>query len=924
MPNNKKTFKNFLNSMSNIIFTTVSSGFSFFAIFLFILLLAGQIFLPDERDAHNKFDTFNTGWEKILDDGTTLPVTLPHSVKDTPGKVVSFRTTLPNNLIKFPTLCIRSIWQDIDVYIDGQLRISYNTENSRFLGENSPIRYIMVHLHPADSGKTIIIETKSTITDYSGRLDNIYIGDELGIWLHLITSSGMRTVLEFTLLILSIVTIVICEILHLFYKRRMELAYLGWGTFFTALWLVSEIKFRQLFISNISTLSNITFLSLMLIPYPFISYINTIQKSRYKIWHSISLALVGIATLAVTILQLTGVAEFRNTIVYDHIALVISIIILFFTVIADIITGRVKDYIFVAVGMLGIIVGAFAEMAIFYLRGSNTLGSSISIGLIFLLFMATLKTGRDFFKAERDRQLAISANEAKAQFLANMSHEIRTPINTILGMSEMILRENEDRTISGYAGNIHNASHMLLALINDVLDFSKIEAGQLNLLEAPYHSASLIVDEFNLLENRAASKNLQINLDVDSNLPSVLYGDEIRIKQILTNLLTNAVKYTKEGSITLKADFKTNGEDDIILCFYVTDTGVGIKSEHIDRLFDSFIRVDETKNRNIEGTGLGLNITHRLVKLMNGSISVKSEYGKGSTFYVELPQRVIDSTPVENIRILDTDYRNNKNIKKESFTAPSAHVLIVDDNETNLTVISSLLKRTLLQCDLVSSGAEALSKTRENSYDIILMDHMMPELDGIETLKLIKNDSTNKNLYTPVIALTANAIAGCREMYLGHGFTDYLSKPVNTAKLEAMLIEYLPKELVILTENKPSVTQRLISRPTDEINRKKIINQWGNSEEFYNTILEAYYKQGVEYLYKLRDCFQKKDWNEYAIIVHSLRSSSLKIGADNFAIDSLRHETAIKEHDENFILGNFNSYLKNLESLLRTIKEIIK
>lgn len=397
-------------------------------------------------------------------------------------------------------------------------------------------------------------------------------------------------------------------------------------------------------------------------------------------------------------------------------------------------------------------------------------------------------------KAEKD--VAVLANEAKARFLAHMSHEIRTPINSIVGMNELILRESKDNTITEYAQNIYTSSKMLLGLINDILDFSKIESGQLEVIKRSYHTASMIADEINLLEERAKKKNLTIYQDIDETLPSELYGDELRIKQIITNLMTNAVKYTSEGSITLRMNYKMVNHSELILAISVIDTGMGIRQKDMDKLFESFTRLDEKKNRAIEGTGLGLNITRQLITLMNGTIRVESEYGKGSAFYVEIPQNIINMTPIGEVKTSAKQIKERKQVEKNHFTAPEAKILVVDDNEMNLEVVKGLLKRTLIQLDTAESGHECLQKTREKQYDIIFMDHMMPELDGIETLKLLKKETDNPNYQTVVVVLTANAISGSREMYMEQGFTDYLSKPIEAWMIEDMLIKYLPNSLI--------------------------------------------------------------------------------------------------------------------------------
>lgn len=391
------------------------------------------------------------------------------------------------------------------------------------------------------------------------------------------------------------------------------------------------------------------------------------------------------------------------------------------------------------------------------------------------------------------RAEALRASQAKSEFLANMSHEIRTPINAILGMNEMILREDISPEIQEYARNIQVSGDALLSIINDILDFSKIESGKMELTPVNYDPHKLIEACETLITPRIINKNLEFIIKYDPSIPKCLYGDEVRVRQILINLLTNAAKYTEEGTVTLFAEWNKISDDVGYLCFKVKDTGIGIKPENQKALFEAFQRVDEQKNRNIEGTGLGLSITNKLLSLMNGDISVSSEYGKGSEFIVDIPQKIVDGAPsgeyTKKVNSAKYEY-------KEAFRAPEAHILAVDDYKMNLTVLKGLLKKTEVKLDLAMSGREAIELASKNPYHLILMDHMMPEMDGIETMKIIKS-TPGPNSRTPVIMLTANAIQGVEEQYLSEGFEGYLTKPIDSKALEAELKKYIPDELIL-------------------------------------------------------------------------------------------------------------------------------
>ncbi len=432
-------------------------------------------------------------------------------------------------------------------------------------------------------------------------------------------------------------------------------------------------------------------------------------------------------------------------------------------------------------------------------------------GICFVMtWFQNLMFERENEMAREETKKVEELNRSQNRFFSSMSHEIRTPINSVLGLNEIILRQPDaSEEILKDAANIRGAGRMLLALINDILDFSKIEAGKMDIVPTNYSIASTISEIVSMILQRAEDKGIEFNVELDPSIPSELYGDEVRIKQILINLLNNAIKYTREGSVTLHVEKETVDEGNVILIFTVTDTGLGIKQDVIPVLFDAFQRVDEDKNVGIEGTGLGLSIVKQLVELMGGTITVDSVYTQGSTFTVALKQKVTRADAVGSIDIKEYDNQSPNGEYKPDFTAEDARILIVDDNEMNLMVESKLLDGTLVEIDTASGGEEALSKTLSERYDLILMDHLMPGMDGIETLSHIRNQQGGLNNHVPVIALTANAGSEMRELYLSSGFEDYLVKPVTGRALAAMLVTHLPSSKVSLNEDISSGQVRL-------------------------------------------------------------------------------------------------------------------
>ncbi len=434
-------------------------------------------------------------------------------------------------------------------------------------------------------------------------------------------------------------------------------------------------------------------------------------------------------------------------------------------------------------------------------RRDQFLDTYVTMMMIAIMLGVLLKFQNMIYREEREtirrQQIALEeANETKSRFLANMSHEIRTPINTIIGLNEMNLREEISAEVEENCVNIQRASKILLSLINDILDLSKIESGKMEIIERQYETGAMLSELVNFHWIRAHEKNLEFLLDISPDIPSMLYGDDMRIRQVLTNLITNAIKYTRKGSVTLHVSCERIGNNKVRLKYAVTDTGIGIRKENIQYLFDSFKRVDEKTNLAIEGTGLGLSISHQLVNLMGGQLTVDSVYQRGSTFTVILEQRIVHDIPMGDMEHFMRKSGAGRHVYHQSFEAPEGRVLVVDDNEMNRMVAVKLLRATKLKVDTAASGAECLKMTKEHFYHIIFMDHMMPQMDGIETLKNLRRQENGLCRESIVVALTANAISGADKVYERNGFDGYLVKPINSILLEAMILKFLPEDIV--------------------------------------------------------------------------------------------------------------------------------
>ena len=530
---------------------------------------------------------------------------------------------------------------------------------------------------------------------------------------------------------------------------------------------------------------------------------------------------------------------------------------------------------------------------------------------------------------------ATAAAEAKSSFLANMSHEIRTPINAVLGMNEMILREAQDEEIRGYAQNIQSAGTALLSLINDILDISKIESGKMELMPEKYQLGGLIYDILLVVQPRIEKKGLQLVLDVDENIPNELYGDEVRIRQIITNIMTNAVKYTEKGSVTLRVKMEKKDARHIILKVAVKDTGIGIK-ESKEVLFASFQRGRDLRAHHIEGTGLGLSITQQLLEMMGSELDMESVYGKGSIFSFKLVQTVVSEESMGNLNELFSKRLMQEKKYQESFTAPDAHVLVVDDNAMNLKVVQSLLKQTQVQIDTAEDGAGCLEKCARNHYDLILMDHLMPNMDGIEAFHRLRADKQGINYKTPVIILTANAVAGMKQKYMEEGFNGFLSKPVQGPLLEKTLKQYLPEELVTLTEQ-----EQADDAEEQEQARRQVLRQTVDDLRLADMDLDdaLQYSSGLVtdvldnikgYLTdsevnreRIKKEYEAENWNDFKIHVHALKSTSRIVGAVHMAYLAEQMEKAAGSEDISYIIQNFEELIYEHEQLCLDLEHLL-
>lgn len=704
---------------------------------------------------------------------------------------------------------------------------------------------------------------------------------------------GIELIILSSALLLSIICIALSVWLRLHYHRQISLEYLGWGMLATTLWNVAASPFSRIFYQNEAAPDNLARYIFMLIPLPFLFYMDAVQDKRYHKLYRLMEILVLADFVLCALLKLTGLFGFSETSPCTAVTIILFALLIIITEINDVRTGHIREYCIIAAGCTIILIVSLLKI-VFSLTGIDLLKHALlPTGLILLFFFAMANTAQEIMKIERMRQEAQLASAAKGKFLANMSHEIRTPINAVLGMNAMILRESTESAIREYALDIQNAGQSLLSLINDILDLSKAESGKLDILPQEYDLGTLIHDVMNMISTKAADKGLDIHLLIDDTIPARLWGDDVRIRQILVNLMNNAVKYTEQGCVTLSVSGTVNG-DTVILDFKVQDTGIGIKQEDLSKLFAEFERIEEDRNRNIEGTGLGMSITTQLLERMDSHLQVESVYGKGSVFSFSLLQKIIDNEPVGNLEERISRQAEEYSYQV-SFTAPEALILVVDDNALNRRVFKNLLKATEVMVEEAGGGMECLKMTRQKHYDIIFLDHMMPDLDGIETLHRLLTEEENPCRNVPVVALTANALAGAKERYLAEGFYDFLSKPILPDKLEKMLRETLPPQKV--SHKSAPDAKKTVDAPAPQEMPNIDGVDWDYALRFTNdpnmltaTVLDFYQTmdteagqlaqlaENIETAAGMQDLFSKA-LGQYEVQVHSMKSAAGMVGA---------------------------------------------
>ena len=760
--------------------------------FTILFMVLVEINAPEEKDANDYFEILSGDWTRVTDDGRRqnlgyIGKTITVENEDMVPLTTEYTINEPIKAGSY--VCTRSSSTKLEIFVGDELRSVHDNTLTRMWSRSYVSGWVFAPLKESDTGKTLRIVTVGDDM-YAKRVNEVYLGTQYGIWMYLLDIYGLEFILEIGSIITAIVLIVVCVVLRISKKIHISTIYMALFILISSMYLLTDSMIKQLIFPNVSQSTDFTIYYGLLTWIPYLMYLNDLQKGRrQKLYNRITTLLLSLFLIMV-ILITTGLINPYKIIIYALILFLAVPVIIIGSLISDMKTGYFKQYR--TVGTLYLILIPMQILKAVYTFVHFRFNPSIIYSVIVMTLLAidlTYELGQIVEERAKARKAELES-EAKSAFLANMSHEIRTPINSILGMDEMILRECKDTEILDYAYTIDDSGKFLLGIINDILDFSKIEAGKMKIVEDNYKTVETFNNLVLVLKERAEKKNLETILNISNDIPSVLYGDSVRIRQIIINLISNATKYTEKGSVTLTASWAEKDENSG-LEIEVKDTGIGMRKEELSKLFEKFSRLDEKKNATIEGTGLGMSIVSYLVGAMNGKITVDSVFGQGTTMTVFIPQTVIDKTPIGDFDASLKHARGKRKAYVPLFTAPDAKILVVDDVITNRMVIKGLLKQTLVNIDMAQTGFECLNKCKETKYDIILMDHLMPEMDGVETFKKLSSEE-GLNSSTPVIILTANAMEGARESFINEGFAGFISKPVDSALLEQTLKENLP------------------------------------------------------------------------------------------------------------------------------------
>lgn len=892
---------------------------------------------------YEKVSLWEKGWILETPDGKNKSVTIPTEKVDTAE--FKIKTVLPHNLASDDYLFVWVNNQEITVTVNGSRIYSYTPQYEKYINTDlAAEQYLIIPVSSSYLGKDIEISYINGKFS-KGRAGNIYLGDKASVISHLLRQNLLTLLAGFIVFIFGLLAMV-----RYFGNRQVpsnqvkSSFYKGIAMIFLSLWFFLQIASRQFIISNLFLARDMDYLVQLLIPIPFVMAVAYLEEKKYY-KEAMIFAWADIIDILLYFILLFSGAVNQNQIGFMiDFSMYVSVIYCAITLIDIIFRDKVLfEKIKVTVIAAAVLAISGILNSIFYYITGYT-GTFLPPGIVFFTIVTEIQNSADVMKTVKKEIEFDSYKKSQKSLLASVSHEIRTPINAVLGLDKMIIKETGDDKVRDYALDIKTSGELLLSLVNDILEFSKMESGILRLVPKEYSLRELLLEVCTVIRTKAEAKDLKFIVTVNPKTPNSLCGDSQRIKQVLLNLLNNAVKYTRTGSVELTVDFDSEEETSLRLLFHVKDTGIGIREQDISKIFQPFVRVDEEKNKAVEGTGLGMNITENLLELMGSRVSVESKYGKGSDFSCRIVQEVKDKKPIGEFDakaviafVPETDI---------AFRCPDAKILVVDDTPLNIKVFRGLMKEALAEIDSAGDGPEAIENAKNNRYDIIFMDQKMPGMGGFETMKEIKADpECGKNHETPIILLTANATPGMYEEAIRDGFNDYLSKPIAIPELIRILRKYLPKDKIeeISEEKKAAASADQekdsssdsnaelfeILRTECGLDAKTAAKNMGN-EELYLSVLSDFAELGANNADEIEAFKNTKDIENYTIKVHALKSSARTIGAKLLSSEAKDLEElgdmARKGNSESFarIEMSTEKLLSDYRSLSESINDVLR
>lgn len=772
--------------------------FAFIAIYIVVSMIIMSINSDEDFSFQlGKNEDYNSDW---FCENTGVTFSCPNTfsgIKEGEDLVISKK--LPENMDGINCLLFKVNQGAVRLYIDGELRKEYDDAEYRLVSKFPPSATLLAELNSKDAGKTAKIVYNCFNKNYLGSVSTFIIGDKDAIVRSIIIQYFPMLLIALFLILFGALCVVLYFLLYRESPKNKFIVYLGIFLAIIGLWLITSSRARQLFFGDITTLQYLELWLVHILPIPFVFFCDIRCGGRYRKFSNVMLIICYTDFVVSTLLHFTGIVDKAYTFEIGHVCTVLVAVYFVICNILDYRKGYKKESAQILVSFL--ILSAFSafDVGMLYVDRQWMVGVFLCIGIIIFSLIILTFAIKDHIAESRIRMAILAESEAKEQFFATMSHDIRTPINAIIGMNEIIQRESKEESTLDCSRDIQRASDTLMSIVNDILDFSKIKAGKNEIINTNFSFMPMIADVIKMTKSLADNKGLRFETDIDENIPSGIIGDENAIKRILTNLTSNAIKYTKDGSVGFAVRLLPVDEDTSDSCtirFEVKDTGMGIKKEDIPYIFDAFSRMDKDKNKRVQGTGLGLSITSALAESMGSKINVQSVYGEGSVFSFDVRFKVTNAAHIgkfslENARIADTEEKNNEeSVGNGIFFDDTKTILVVDDTPINLKVISKLLEINGVKVVMADSGDKCIEYIMGRSFDMILLDDMMPDKDGKETLKELKTLHKEAVENVPVIALTANAGPGAKDTYISLGFTDYMSKPVTADELNKMLWKF--------------------------------------------------------------------------------------------------------------------------------------